>query len=115
MVLLAGISTLLMGLATNIWFGTLFFMMPTASSVILNITFSSLLILEIEDQYRGRLFSLISLFSVFLMPPLAIIGGIIADLFAVQHLFYFTGIYMTVIALYPLIDKDIKNLAKLPS
>jgi MFS transporter, DHA3 family, macrolide efflux protein len=54
--------------------------------------------LLIPDQYRGRTFGIIRSLSVVAIPPSALLGGWLADMFGVMPLFAFGGLYMLALA-----------------
>lgn len=111
--LVCGLSFLGMGITQNFYIGTIFFLAMTGSSILINIIFSSSIILLIEDQYRGRVFTITVAIASILMPFLALGGGYIADILQVSYLFLFAGVWLIIWSFAPFIDKDLRNISQL--
>ncbi|WP_158234713.1 MFS transporter [Lentibacillus sediminis] len=112
--LLGGLAFIGMGMVTNLYIGTFFFLLMTFSSIIINIVFGSLLIILVKDEFRGRVMTLTSALASLLIPVVAVTGGYVADLFQVHYLFLFAGIWMIALGFFPLIDKDVRSIKELP-
>ena len=110
---LTGGSFIGMGLVSNAYLGTVFFMMLSAAGTLMNVLFGSLLITLIEDKFRGRVITLVSALASLLMPGIAVLGGLIADWSNIVYLFIFSGVWCLLWGVYPLFDKDLKMISKI--
>ncbi|MBU6081286.1 MULTISPECIES: MFS transporter [Allobacillus] len=105
-----GIGFIGMGLTSQFYVALLFFLLLTSGSIVVNILFSSLIILLVEDEYRGRVFTTTAAFASILMPPLAILGGYLADVTDIMFIYLFAGIWNILWGMIPLFDHDIKGI-----
>ncbi len=105
-----GIGFIGMGLTSKFYVGLLFFLLMISGSIVVNILFSSLIILLVEDEYRGRVFTTTAAFASMLMPPLAILGGYLADVTDILFIYLFAGIWNILWGIVPLIDRDIRDI-----
>ena len=104
-----------MGLTSNFYLGTLFFVIMTVALIIEGIIYNTLMIVLVEDRFRGRIFTLQGAISSLLIPFFSLAGGLIADLVSVQTLFVSGGVWVLICALFPLIDRDIRAIKRLPN
>lgn len=111
----SGIAFLSMGLTSNFNLGMLFSVMTTIPIIIYSILDNTLMIVLVEDKFRRRLMTLQSAIASLLIPVFAIAGGVIADLIDIKYLSIFAGLWVVLCAFYPLIDRDIRAIERLPS
>ncbi|MBE1555250.1 MFS transporter [Sporosarcina limicola] len=111
---ISGVAFLSMGLTSNFYFGTLFFMMMTASIIIFSIIDNTLMIVLVKDEFRGRVFMLKVAIASLLIPIFSLAGGLIADSIPVNYLFIFGGCWVLICSLFPLFDRDIRAIERLP-
>ena len=104
-----------MGLTSNYYFGVLFNVMSTIPIIIYSILDNTLMIVLVEEKYRGRLITLKVAIASLLIPVFSIAGGIIGELIEIKYLFIFAGLWVVIRAFYPLIDRDIRAISRLPS
>lgn len=112
---IGALSFIGMASTSSFYIGTFFFITMTASSIIFSILQNSLMMILIEDRYRGRLLTLQAAISSMLIPVFSIVGGIVADLFHVSYLFIFAGLWIGLCALFPLVDADLKQIEAMPT
>ena len=115
MLFVSGIAFLSMGLTSNFYFGVLFYVMTTIPIIIYSILDNTLMIVLVEDKFRGRLMTLQSAIASLLIPVFAITGGVIADLIDIKYLFIFAGLWVVICSFFPLIDRDIRAISRFPS
>lgn len=109
----SGIAFMSMGLTTAIYLGILFFVIMNVLMTVYGILYSALLIVLVEDKFRGRVFTLNSAIASFLMPGFAIAGGFIAEWgIPVNYLFVGAGIWVLLLSFYILLDPDIRGIEK---
>ncbi|MDN4606187.1 MFS transporter [Sporosarcina highlanderae] len=109
----SAIAFLSMGLTTALYLGILFFVIMNTLMTVFGILWSSLLIVLVEDKFRGRVFTLNGAISSFLMPGFAIAGGIIAEWgIPVNQLFVGAGIWVLLLSFFLLVDPDIRGIRK---
>lgn len=109
----SGIAFMSMGLTTAIYLGILFFVIMNVLMTVHGILYSALLIVLVEDKFRGRVFTLNSAIASFLMPGFAIAGGFIAEWgIPVNYLFVGAGIWVLLLSFYILLDPDIRGIEK---
>ncbi|WP_147056787.1 MFS transporter [Sporosarcina luteola] len=109
----SGIAFMSMGLTTAIYLGILFFVIMNVLMTVYGILYSALLIILVEDKFRGRVFTLNSAIASFLMPGFAIAGGFIAEWgIPVNYLFVGAGIWVLLLSFYILLDPDIRGIEK---
>lgn len=111
---ISGVTFLSMGLTTNFYFGTLFYVIMTVSLIVFSILVNTLMIVLVEDKFRGRVLTLQSAIASLLIPAFSIIGGIIGDLIDIKYLFVIAGLWVAICAFFPLIDRDIRAIKQLP-
>lgn len=115
MLFISGIGFLCMGLTTNFYLGMFFYVIMTVSAIVYSILGNTLIIVLVEDKFRGRLMTLQSAIASLLIPVFSIAGGIIADVIEIKYLFIFAGLWMVVCSFFPLIDRDIRAVERLSS
>lgn len=109
----SGIAFMSMGLTTAIYLGILFFVIMNVLMTVHGILYSALLIVLVEDKFRGRVFTLNSAIASFLMPGFAIAGGFIAEWgIPVNYLFVGAGIWVLLLSFFILFDPDIRGIEK---
>lgn len=109
----AAIALIYMGITTALFLGIALFVVMNTLMTVYGILWSSLLIVLVEDKFRGRVFTLNGAISSFLMPGFAIAGGIIAEWgIPVSQLFVGAGIWVLVLSFFILIDPDIRGIKK---
>lgn len=112
---IAGLALMLMGLTTNLYMGILFYVIMNTVITVYGILYGSLLIVLIEDEFRGRVFTLNGAIASFLMPGFAIFGGLLAEWgVPVNVLFIGAGLWTLLLSFYLLLDSDIRNVQKIP-
>lgn len=110
---ISGIAFLSMGLTTALYLGIFFFVIMNTLMTVYGILWSSLLIVLVEDKFRGRVFTLNSAIASFLMPGFAIAGGFIAEWgIPVNRLFVGAGIWVLFLSFFLLVDPDIRGIQK---
>lgn len=115
MLLISGIAFLSMGLTTNFYFGMIFYVIMTVSIIVYSILHNTLMIVLVEDKFRGRLMTLQGAIASLLIPAFSIAGGIIGDLIEIKYLFIYAGLWVVICAFFPLIDRDIRAIKRVPS
>ncbi len=111
--LVSAIAFLSMGLTTALYLGILFFVIMNVLMTVYGILYSALLIVLVEDKFRGRVFTLNGAIASFLMPGFAIAGGIIAEWgIPVNQLFVGAGIWVLLLSFFLLVDPDIRGIQK---
>lgn len=109
----SAIAFLSMGLTTALYLGILFFVIMNVLMTVYGILYSALLIVLVEDKFRGRVFTLNGAIASFLMPGFAIAGGIIAEWgIPVNQLFVGAGIWVLLLSFFLLVDPDIRGIQK---
>lgn len=110
---LAGLTFAAMGITTFLYFGILFFVIMNMLTTIYGILYNSLLIVLVEDKFRGRVYTLNVAIASFLMPGFAIAGGIVAEWgVPVNLLFIGAGLWMLLLSFFLLFDRDIRSIRK---
>ena len=113
MLSIAGFAFLGMGITKALYMGILLYVIMSMLMTIYGILYSALLIVLVEDKFRGRVFTLNGAISSLLMPAFAIAGGIIAEQgFPVNHLFIGAGAWVVLLSIFILFDKDIRSIEK---
>ncbi|GKV56147.1 MFS transporter [Sporosarcina sp. NCCP-2222] len=113
MVSIAGFAFLGMGITTALFMGILLYVIMSMLMTVFGILYNSLLIVLVEDKFRGRVYTLNGAISSFLMPAFAIAGGIVAEKgFPVNQLFIGAGAWVILLSLFLLIDSDIRSIKK---
>ncbi|MCG3087207.1 MFS transporter [Sporosarcina cyprini] len=113
MLSIAGFAFLGMGITKALYMGILLYVIMSMLMTIYGILYSALLIVLVEDKFRGRVFTLNGAISSLLMPAFAIAGGIIAEQgFPVNQLFIGAGAWVVLLSLFLLFDKDIRSIEK---
>lgn len=110
----AGIGFIGAGLTDHFTIGVHFFVIIVASSILIHIIFNSLLMMKVEDEFRGRVFTLTFALAMLLMPILSILGGLIADVSHVSYLFVFAGLWAMAWGVFSFMDRDLRSIEKLP-
>lgn len=109
----SAIAFLSMGLTTALYLGILFFVIMNVLMTVYGILYSALLIVLVEDKFRGRVFTLNGAIASFLLPGFAIAGGIIAEWgIPVNQLFVGAGIWVLLLSFFLLVDPDIRGIQK---
>lgn len=112
-VTISAIAFIFMGITTALYLGILFFVIMNVLMTVYGILYSSLLIVLVEDKFRGRVFTLNSAIASFLMPGFAIAGGVIAEWgIPVNQLFIGAGIWVLLLSFFLLFDPDIRGIQK---
>ncbi|GEL78226.1 MFS transporter [Tenuibacillus multivorans] len=111
--IIAGLAFIGMGMTDNYYIGLLFFILMIGSGTIEGIMYSSILIILVQDEFRGRVATITVALASFLIPPLTMLGGYMADVYQVSYLFLFAGAWMALWALVPILDRDIRSINKL--
>lgn len=65
-----------------------------------NISLSTVQIILIPDEYRGRISATLMSLNVMLIPIFNLIGGFIAEIFSVGSVFLFTGVWVLLVSLF---------------
>lgn len=110
---IAGIAFMAMGITTFLYMGILFFVIMNMLMTVYGILYNSLLIVLVEDQFRGRVYTLNGAIASFLMPGFAIAGGVIAEWgVPVNLLFIGAGLWVLLLSFFLLFDRDIRGIRK---
>ncbi|RHW36035.1 MFS transporter [Neobacillus notoginsengisoli] len=107
---ISGVATVLMGVTNIIAIGILLNMLVLASGAILRITFNSFMMICVEDKFRGRMMSLAIAISAIIVPAVSLLGGYLSDKFGVGIVYILSGSWIFIWTLFPLIDKDIREI-----
>lgn len=88
-------------------------MLFAASNITIRVLIDSMLILLVEEKVRGRITIIVGVISVIFIPPFTILGGLLADIIGIGVLFVGSGIWLILWSIFPILDKDVKNLKQL--
>lgn len=109
----AGVAFMYMGVTSALYIGIALYVVMNTLMTVYGILYSSLLIVLVEDKFRGRVYTLNSAIATFLMPGFAIAGGLIAEWgISVNHLFIGAGIWVLLLSLFFLFDPDLRDVQK---
>ncbi|WP_427392401.1 hypothetical protein ACPVTF_16120 [Geobacillus icigianus] len=67
----------------------------------------------VKPEYRARIDTLVASISSLAMPLTVFLTGYLADIIPVHYIFYFTGIWGTLMGIIPLLSKEIHQLENL--
>jgi MFS family permease len=109
----AAIAFIYMGITTALYVGIALFVVMNTFMTVYGILYNSLLIVLVEDKFRGRVYTLNGAIGSFLMPGFAIAGGVIAEWgIPVNQLFVGAGIWVLLLSLVFLFDPDLRGVQK---
>ncbi|MDN4606186.1 MFS transporter [Sporosarcina highlanderae] len=109
----AGAAFMFMGVTSGLYVGIVLYVAMNTLMTVYGVLYSSLLIVLVEDKYRGRVYTLNGAIATFLMPGFAIAGGIIAEWgIPVNQLWVGAGIWVLLLSLFFLLDPDIREIHK---
>lgn len=110
---IAAVAFMYMGITSALYFGIALYVVMNTLMTVYGILYNSLLIVLVQDQFRGRVYTLNSAIATFLMPGFAIAGGIIAESgVPVNYLFIGAGVWVLILSLVFLFDADLRGIAK---
>jgi len=108
--LLVGFGMICISLTTNFWIGTILFMVMAASEILMMVSIHTMLITLVEEQFRGRVYSLSMGLSSLFMPVGIVFNSYIADFFDIKYVYLIVGCWGIFWALIGLLDRDIRGL-----
>ncbi|MBS8263939.1 MFS transporter [Mesobacillus boroniphilus] len=96
------------------WMSSIQFVLPivfflTFSLSLASISLYSVTILLIPEEYRGRISATIQALSVMVIPISNILGGIFADIIAVENVFKFAGVWVVFVSYLCFRNRNIYN------
>lgn len=109
----AAIAFMFLGITSALYVGIALYVVMNTLMTVYGILYNALLIVLVEDKFRGRVYSLNGAIATFLMPGFAITGGIIAEWgVPVNQLFIGAGIWILLLSVFLLVDRDIRSIRK---
>ncbi|MDW0114191.1 hypothetical protein QT711_13425 [Sporosarcina saromensis] len=109
----AAIAFMSLGITSALYVGIALYVVMNTLMTVYGILYNALLIVLVEDKFRGRVYSLNGAIATFLMPGFAITGGIIAEWgVPVNQLFIGAGIWILLLSVFLLVDRDIRSIRK---
>ena len=110
---ISSIAFIFMGITTLLSIGIALFVVMNTLMTVYGILYNALLIVLVEDKFRGRVYTLNGAIATFLMPGFAIAGGIIAEWgVPVNQLFIGAGLWILLLSFFLLFDRDIRSIRK---
>jgi DHA3 family macrolide efflux protein-like MFS transporter len=94
--LAVAICTFLVGVVTNFWIYLLLMVATGLVMPLFNTPFTVLLQQKIEQEFMGRVFSVLGMISSSLMPLSMLLFGPIADVIKIEKLLIVTGVLMVI-------------------
>ena len=111
---IAGAAFMFMGISNILVLGIFLFVVMNIMMTVYGILYESMLIVLVKDEFRGRVFTLNGAIATLLMPVFAVMGGIVAERgVPVNVLFIGAGIWVVILSLYLLFDRDLRSIKKI--
>lgn len=109
----AAVAFMYMGITSALYVGIALYVVMNTLMTVYGVLYNSLLIVLVEDKFRGRVYTLNGAIATFLMPGFAIAGGVIAEWgIPVNQLFIGAGIWVLILSLAFLFDPDLRGVQK---
>jgi len=111
--IIPSLSIALIGFYDQLFFAYILIAIQTFFLLFYTVTVHTLLITLVQPEYRARIDTLVASISSFAMPLTVFLTGYLADIIPVRYIFYFTGIWGTLMGIIPLLSKEIHQLENL--
>lgn len=111
--IIAGIMIIVISHTTSITLACILFFVISLFFIIGNVFFSSLMILLVPDEYRGRVGGVTFSLSIILIPFATLVGGFLTDLYNVSVVFTYAGLWIIIIGFLAITFKEVRTLEKI--
>ncbi|MET3939125.1 DHA3 family macrolide efflux protein-like MFS transporter [Paenibacillus sp. PvP094] len=110
---LAGFCLILISFFSDIYVGGTLYFIFAGLLTMQRIIFNSFFMHAVEEKVRGRVLSLSLAISVVTVPLFSLLGGYISDIVSANYVYVFSGIWLSIWSVFPLLDQDIKSIDKI--